>query len=430
MAEKIARLKQKQIEHAAPPKGRKAILLADGGNLYLQATRSSDGQISRSWIFRYQDGFKPDGRRRRHDLGLGPLHTFGLAAARQRALELRHQIKLGTDPLESRRQAKRERLARQAEAAKVVTFRQAAEMYLNRHSDRWRNEKHRAQWHSTLATYAYPVIGDLAVADVDESHLLKVLEPIWKRVPETASRLRARIENVLGYATASKFRHGDNPARWRGHLKTLLGGAQKDVEHHAALPFLEAPAFMAELRSRDSTSARVLEFLILTAARTNEAIGATWNEIDTVGKTWTIPGARMKAKAEHKVPLTKRAVEILQAMPKPHRGPIFRGGNGKSLSNMAMLEMLRGMRPGLTVHGFRSTFRDWASERTNFPNHVAEKALAHKVADKVEAAYRRGELFPKRAQMMKQWAAFLAKSTKTADVPDFAEERAKRGLVR
>jgi integrase len=402
MAERIARLKQKQIAHARPDKGRRAIMLADGGNLYLQATIGRNGSINRSWVFRFELDAK------RHDMGLGPTHTLPLAHARARALELRQQIKAGIDPLDAKREAKAARLAAKAQQAKAVTFKQCAEMYLSVHADRWKNPKHRAQWQSTLKTYAFPVIGDLAVADIEESHLLKILQPIWKKIPETASRLRARIENVLGYATASKFRHGDNPARWRGHLKTLLGGAPKEVEHHAALPFLEAPDFMAELRKRDSTSARALEFLILTATRTKEVIGARWSEINLKGKEWTIPSGRMKAGVEHRVPLCDRAVEILKTL--PHRGVhVFANGGGHSLSNMALLELLRGIRPGLTVHGFRSMFRDWCAERTNYPNHIAEKALAHKIPDKVEAAYRRGELFTKRTNMMKQWGAFLAK---------------------
>jgi integrase len=404
MAERIARLRQKQIEHAKPPKGRSAIMLADGGNLYLQATVAKDKKsINRSWLFRYE----MDGAR--HDMGLGPLYTTSAALARKIALDLRQQIRAGIDPLEKRNEANRARMANRAEQAKAVTFRKCGEMYLDAHEDDWKNAKHRAQWRSTLETYAYPVIGDLAPADIDESHLLKILQPIWKTKRETASRVRSRIENILGFATASQFRHGDNPARWRGHLKTLLSGGPKDVDHHAALPFLEAPAFMAELRERKSTSARALEFLIQTATRTNEVIGATWDEIDLAAKAWTISAERMKAKAEHRVPLSERAIEILRGLPKPHRGFLFSNGHGKPLSNMAMLELLRGMRSGLTVHGFRSCFRDWCAERTNFPNHVAEKALAHKIPDKVEAAYRRGELFTKRANMMRQWSAFLSK---------------------
>jgi integrase len=403
MAGTIGRLRQKQVEHARPPKGRRKITLTDGGNLDLEVTVGKSGDVSKSWLFRYQlDGS-------RHWIGLGPLHTVSLADARERALEMRKQLTLGIDPLAVKQQAKRERMANRAEQAKAVTFRDCAEMYLDVHADRWRNAKHRAQWRSTLETYAFPVIGNLAVADVEESHLLKILQPIWKRIPETASRLRARIENVLGYATASRFRHGDNPARWRRHLKTLLGGAPKEVEHHAALDYREAPAFIIDLRKRQSTSAKALEFLVLTAMRTNEVIGATWDEIDLASKTWTVPAPRMKAKAEHKVPLTNQAIEILRSLPKPHRGFVFSNARGKALSNMALLEQLRGLRPGLTVHGFRSCFRDWCAERTNFPNHVAEKALAHKIPDKVEAAYRRGELFAKRTAMMKQWAAYLDK---------------------
>ena len=213
---------------------------------------------------------------------------------------------------------------------------------------------------------------------------------------------------ILGYATASGFRSGDNPARWRGHLKTLLGGAKKQRQHQAALPFLEAPRFMAELRLRDSTSARALEFLVLTAARTNEVIGATWDEIDLKARVWTVPDVRMKAGTEHRVPLSDRAVAILDAMPR--RGKfVFAGRGQNSLSNMAMLELLRGMQPGITVHGFRSSFRDWCAEGTNYPNHVAEAALAHAIGDKVEAAYRRGDLFEKRRQLMRDWSAFVAK---------------------
>lgn len=424
MAERIARLKQKQIEHARPPKGRRAVWIADGGNLYLQATVAKSGAINRSWVFRYE----MDGER--HEIGLGPLHTLGSGDARERALGFRQQIKAGVDPLESKREAKAARLAKKAQQSKAVTFKQCAEMYLDVHADRWTNDKHRAQWGSTLRTYAYPVIGDLGVADIDKSHLLKVLQPIWKQIPETASRLRARIENVLGYATASRFRLGDNPARWRGHLKTLLGGAQKEVEHHAALPFPEAPTFAAELRERQSTSAQGLELLVLTAARTSEVIGARWAEFNLKGKVWTIPASRMKTGDEHRVPLCDRAVEILKAL--PHKGVyVFAGAGGKPLSNMALLELLRGLRPGLTVHGFRSTFRDWAAERTNYPNHVAEKALAHKIPDKVEAAYRRGELFTKRTKMMKQWADFLAKPPPAfGETVDLEVERQRRSSAR
>jgi integrase len=378
--------------------------LADGGNLFLQVTSGSGGAINRSWVFRYEQDFK------RHELGLGPLYSVSLAEARDKARSLRQQILEGIDPLEARRAVKRERLARKAEQAKAVTFRQCAGMYLAAHSDGWKNLKHAAQWRSTLETYAFPVLGDLAVADIDTAHVVKTVEPIWRKIPETASRLRARVESVLGYATVSGFRTGDNPARWRGHLAELLPakGKVRRVEHHAALPFAEIPQFMAELRDRDSTSARALEFTILTAARTGETIGAIWDEIDIKARTWTVPAGRMKAGKKHVVPLTDRAVEILDSL--PHKGDyVFPGARkGEPLSNMAMLELVRGMRPGTTVHGLRSAFRDWAAERTNYPNHVVEMALAHAVGDKVEKAYRRGDLFEKRRRLMAEWDRYCA----------------------
>lgn len=398
-------LTQKQVEHAKPPQGRRAVMLLDGGNLYLQASVGKDGSFNRSWVFRYEfDGA-------RHDMGLGPVHTLGLADARERARELRQKIKAGIDPLDAKREAKRERLAKNAEQAKAVTFKACADMYLDAHSDGWKNPKHRAQWRSTLETYAYPVMGNLAVSDIDTSHVFKTIEPIWKQKTETAKRLQSRIENILGYATVRGFRTGDNPARWRGHLKALLparGKIQK-VKHHPALPYLDAPAFMAELRDRQSMSARALELTILTAVRTNEAIGATWEEIDLKGKTWTIPASRMKADREHRVPLSDRAVEILEGIPRQGRYVFSGAHKGQPLSNMAMLELLRGMRPGITTHGFRSTFRDWAAETTAVPNHVVEMALAHAIGDDVEKAYRRGDLLAKRTRLMKLWADYCGK---------------------
>lgn len=406
MADRIHRLTQKQVEHAKPPKGRRAIMLPDGANLYLEATVGKSG-FNRSWLFRYElDG-------RRHDMGLGATFTIGLAEAREHARKLRQQILAGIDPLAARNEEKEARRAA-AQAARAVqaraqTFRQCAEKYLAVHGDKWKNPKHRAQWSATLETYAYPIIGDLNVGDIDEAHLVRVLQPIWKKVPETARRVRGRIEAVLGYATVSKFRTGDNPARWHNHLSTLLGGTQKAVEHHAALPFIETPAFMAELRERESMSARALEFLILTAARTGEVIGARWSEFDLKARTWTVPKERMKAKAEHRVPLSPRAVAILEGLER--RGEYVFGTaiTGRPLSNMALLELLRGMRANQTVHGFRSAFRDWCAERTNFPREVCEKALAHAIPDKVEAAYRRGELFEKRRRLMLEWEKYLSR---------------------
>jgi len=403
---KIELLSQMQVRNAKPDKGRFVKRLLDGAGLYLQATLGTDG-VNRNWIFRYElDGV-------RQDMGIGPLHTIGLADARRKARELRAQILDGVDPLEARTEQRVERREKaqavRAEQAKAQTFAQCTEKYLTVHGTKWRNAKHAAQWRATLEAYAYPVIGDLNVSDIDEGHLVRVLQPIRKKIPETARRVRGRIEAVLGYATVSKFRSGDNPARWRNHLETLLGGTQKAVKHHAALPFIDAPAFMAELRGQKSPSASALEFAILTAGRTGEVIGARWSEIDLKHKTWTVPASRMKAKREHRVPLCDRAVAILKGL--EHRGDFVFGTavTGKPLSNMALLELLRGVRPGVTTHGFRSSFRDWASERTNFPPDVVEMALAHTITNKVEAAYRRGDLFEKRRKLMEAWAGFLAK---------------------
>jgi integrase len=335
--------------------------------------------------------------------------TLNLVEAREKARLLRQQLVDGIDPFTARRQAKQERLAKLAAEARAMTFKQCAEACMKSHADGWKNAKHAAQWRSTLETYAYPVLGDLAVDDIATAHVVRVLQPIWKEKPETASRVRGRIEKVLGWATVRGFRSGDNPARWRGHLQELFAAKAKvrPVNHHAALPYTDAPAFMADLRSRNSLSARALEFTILTGVRTGETIGATWDEIDFAAKTWTIPASRMKAGKAHKVPLSDRAAEILASLPRE-------GEHIFPLSNMAMLELLRGMRPGTTVHGFRSTFRDWAAERTSYPNHVAEAALAHTIGDKVEKAYRRGDLFEKRRRLMADWSTWCSRPGPTS----------------
>jgi integrase len=392
MARTVARLTPKRVSNAKPSKGDDSVLLADGGNLYLQCTRGKEGHIRRSWLFRYE----LDGRRR--EMGLGALHTVGLAEARERARGLRQQLLDRIDPLEARAQAERARLA---EKARTVTFRQCAKSYIALHEDSWKNDKHRAQWDSTLEAYAYPVIGNLSVRDVDSASIMKVIEPLWGTKTETASRVRGRIEAILDYAAASGFRTGDNPAR-RVVVALPKRSKVRRVKHHPALPYKELPDFMAELRRHQSLSARALEFAVLAAARTNEVIGATWAEFDLKGKVWRIPASRMKAGKEHRVPLSDRAVDIL-------RGLERHGARPFPLSNMAMLQLLRGMRPGNTVHGFRSAFRDWSAERTNFPREVAEMALAHAVGDKVEAAYRRGDLFESRRRLMQTWADYCAK---------------------
>jgi integrase len=392
--------------NAKPAADRAAAMLPDGGNLYLQLTRGEKDRdhIRRNWVFRYElDGV-------RHDLGIGGLHTFDLAEARAKAKTLRQMLADGLDPLAVKRQAKRDRLAKLAAEKRAMTFRQAAQACIAAHEAGWRNPKSHVQWTQSLNDYAYPVLGDLAVDDITTAHVVKALEPIWKTVPETASRVRGRIEKVLGWATVRGFRSGDNPARWRGHLQELFPskGRMRAVEHFDAMPFGEVPAFMAELRQKDTLAARSLELLILTAARRGEIAHATWREIDLVRRIWTIPAARMKAKKEHRVPLCERAVEILHALGKnDDKIRVFPMADG------AMLLLLREMRSSVTLHGFRSTFRDWASERTSYAREVAEAALAHAIPDKVEAAYRRGDLFEKRRRLMNDWAAWCSRPVPT-----------------
>ena len=370
MSRTIHRLTMRAIASAKPRPG-KRVMLADGGNLLLQVTGKPDGKFSRSWIFRYER----DGKR--HDLGLGPLDTLSLAEARIRARDLRIQLLDGVDPRGVREQRRAERLAQLSQRARQMTFRACALRCIEGHEGGWRNAEHHRQWITSLEQYVYPHIGDLPVDEIATPHIVKVLEAIWKDKPETASRVRGRIERVLGWAQVRGFRSGDNPARWRGHLQELFpakGKIQK-TEHHSAMPFTEVPAFMVELRAHNSLTARALEYCILTAARSGEVLGATWGEIDLAAKTWTIPAGRMKAEKEHRVPLPARALEILAALPRE-------GGRLFPLTHTAMLELLRRMgRDSATVHGFRSSFRDWAAERTLYPNHVAEAALAHAVAD-------------------------------------------------
>ena len=368
----------------------------DGGGLWLQV-RSAD---RRSWVFRYKRQGRP------HWMGLGPLDDVTLAEARELAREARRALLKGDDPLDQRRAERAERAG--------VSFREVAELYIKSHETAWRNETHRAQWRSTLATYAFPAFGDRPAAEITVGDVMRVLEPIWREKAETASRLRGRIESVLDYATARGWRTGDNPARWRGHLANLLPARSKvaRVEHHAALPWRAVGAFMADLRSQGGIGAAGLEFAILTAARTGEVIGARWGEVDLAEHVWTVPAERMKAHREHRVPLTDAALAVLRRMEpgRPERGDgfVFPGARrGRPLSNMSLAAVLKRMgRADLTVHGFRSTFRDWAAEATDYAREVAEAALAHTLRDKVEAAYRRGDLFEKRRRLMEEWADF------------------------
>jgi len=383
--------------------------LSDGGGLYLQVSPNG----AKSWVFRFRDG------KRLREMGLGPIHTVSLAEAREAAFSCRKQRLAGLDPIDARRGA---RAAARLEAAKALTFAQCADAYIESHRAAWRNAKHAAQWGSTLRTYAHPVFGHLAVASVDTGLVLKALEPIWTIKPETASRLRQRIEAVLDWARVRGYREGESPARWKGHLDQTLPARAKvaQVEHHPALPYEQIGAFIATLRAQSGVAALALEFTILTAARAGEVLGATWDELDLTAKLWTIPAARMKAGRAHRVPLSGPALAVLAQLEGFKTGPfVFPGGRaGRPLSGMSLLMTLRRMgRSDLTTHGFRSSFRDWAAERTNYPREVAEHALAHSLADKVEAAYRRGDLLQKRKQLMDAWAAFCSVATKS-DVPE------------
>jgi integrase len=361
---------------------------------------------TKNWVFRFMLNGRP------RWMGVGPLHTIGLAEARNRAAAFRLQRHDGVDPIEKRRA---ERLEARLDAAKAMTFKESAAMYVASHRAGWRNPKHAAQWQATLATYAEPVIGDLSVQRIDTALVLKVLEPIWRVKPETAGRVRGRIESILDWAKVRGYRTGENPARWRGHLDKLLPPRSRvrRVEHHASLPYAELPGFLVSLREQAGIAARALEFAILTAARTGEVIGARWGEMDLLDKTWTLPAARMKSGREHRVPLSAHALAILKEM-QAHRHAegafVFPGGrNGKPLSNMAFLMLLRRMDLGdVTAHGFRSSFRNWAAERTSFPAEVAEMALAHTVSDKTVAAYNRSDLFERRRRLMSAWTTFCA----------------------
>ena len=341
-------------------------------------------------------------------MGLGGFPDVKLAAAREAAREARRKIREGIDPIEEARTAAS---ALRASLAKNVTFEDAAKAYIAAHEAGWRNDKHVQQWANTLKAYAYPVIGSLMVRDVDLNHVLKILEPIWRTKNETASRLRGRIEQVLDWATARGYRDGLNPARWRGHLDKLLARPSKvsRVEHHRAIALSEAGAFMVKLRAAEGMGARALEFAILTAARSGEVRGARWSEIDLEASVWVVPADRMKAGREHRVALSQAALSLLEALPRmAGTNLVFPAPRGGILSDMTLAAVMRRMKADGVPHGFRSTFRDWAAERTNYPRDVAEMALAHTIGDKVEAAYRRGDLFEKRKRMMADWAKFLS----------------------
>ncbi|MEJ6849549.1 integrase arm-type DNA-binding domain-containing protein [Sinorhizobium fredii] len=393
----INKLTVKEVDNLSKPG-----LYADGLGLYLQVAVGG----SKSWIFR----FMKNGKAKK--MGLGSVNLVSLKEARDKAFMLQRKLMDGTDPIKER---DAERLAIQIAEAKAMSFEDCASTYISSHRAGWKNAKHADQWQNTLSTYVFPQLGKLPVAEVDVGLVMKVLRPIWTEKPETATRVRGRIEAILDWATAHGYRTGDNPARWKGHLDKLLPKRQKvaKVKHHAALAYSEIASFMSDLRAMEGVSPKALEFAILTATRSGETLGALWSEIDMDNALWVIPGSRMKAEKDHRVPLSKQALEILRNLPREDDNPyVFIGNRGKGgLSSMALLMTLRRMeREDLTVHGFRSTFRDWAAEQTAYPNEMLEMALAHTVSDKTEAAYRRGDMKEKRQRLMTDWADYCDKT--------------------
>jgi len=403
-------VKASKLTYLQATKFKEPGLYGDGAGLWLKVTDHG----SKSWIFR----FTRAGRERW--MGLGSFPDVSIAEARDTAAEFRKKVRNGVDPL----QEKQEQAAiAQSASASAMTFDWCAEQYINAHKSGWKNAKHCDQWTNTLATYARPIIGALTVEKIDTSDVMRILEPIWSTKAETASRLRGRIESILDWATTKKYRTGENPARWKGHLENLLPARSKlaRVQHHPALPWLEMANFMVALRQQEGMGARALEFAILTAARSGEVRGMTWVEVDLTTKMWVVPAERMKARKEHRVPLSEQALHVLNKVKEmvllSDTNLVFPGTTLtkatesepqrlKPLSDMTLTAVLRRMGRGdITAHGFRSSFRDWAAESTDYPNEMAEMALAHTVGDKVEAAYRRGDMLEKRRKMMTDWAS-------------------------
>jgi integrase len=392
MSKQLHKLSAREVAALAKP-GRHS----DGGGLYLNVTASG----ARSWVFMW----KLAGKRR--EMGLGSLRDVSLAKARQRAADAREKLADGLDPLAAR------------DRPKAMTFGEAADAFIESMSGSWRNEKHRAQWKMTLTVYC-ETFRSKPIADIGTEDVLTVLKPLWTAKPETASRLRGRIERVLDFARACGQRFGENPARWRGHLDAILPKRAKLTRgHHKAMPFDEVPTFMASLRERDGIAPRALEFAILTAARSGEVLGARWDEVNFDAGLWIVPATRMKAGRIHRIPLSGRAVEILRQMEQARLSEFVFPGlkRNRPLSGMALEMVLRRMKVDVTVHGFRSAFRDWAGERTTFPREVAEAALAHLVGDAVERAYRRGDALEKRRQLMGAWARFCEPRANAAVIP-------------
>lgn len=412
MAKTLARFVALDIERLAGVKSDKTRMYHDGGGLYLCV----DKRGSTSWVYRYT----LDGRAR--TMGLGGFPTISLSKARKAAGTAREAHASRIDPLNQR---EAQRKARRAALLQKITFKKAAQDYITSKRDEWKNPKHAAQWPSTLEAYVYPIIGDMAVGDVDNAAVLQVLqqdvvgpdgktkERLWTAKPETASRLRGRLEAILGWATAGGLRVGDNPARWSGQLEHQLPSKSKlpkgKVKHHRALAIEEIPAFMTRLRDANGTGARALEFAILTAARSGEVRGAVWSEVDLDAGVWSVPGSRMKAGRDHRVPLSQAAIDLLKTLsPGEAQDLVFPAPRGGMMSDMTLSAVTRRLGCDAVPHGFRSSFRDWGAERTSYPNEMLELALAHTVSDKVEAAYRRGDMFEKRRKLMASWAVFCA----------------------
>lgn len=375
---------------------------SDGNGLHLKIQPSKKtNTLNKSWIFRW-------GAQGKNTMGLGSLTEVSLADARAKTLECKKLVASGLNPRDERDKVKVEQKAAKAHS---ISFERAANEYIKTHRSSWKNEKHAQQWENTLDTYAYPKIGKVPCADVTKDQVLSILKPIWTEKHETATRLRGRIEKVLGWAIAKGYRAASNAAAYKDNLQPLLPtiNKRKRVEHHAAMPYDDVPKFFGSIKDDPSTSARALVFCILTATRTTETTDAEWNEIDLDKRTWIIPKSRMKRSIEHRVPLSTQLTAILKSMDQKESTYAFHGSrNTKPISNMTMLKFLQ-RKEGcekLTVHGFRSTFRDWAAEKAKFPREVCEQALAHSLKDQTEAAYQRGDYFEKRIELMQAWADY------------------------
>lgn len=407
MPRKARELSALEVRRLTAP-GRYAVGGVDG--LFLRVTKAG----SRSWVLRYPTGEKRESANGKpfsvyRDIGLGSFPNTSLANARKKAEAIREKLAEGIDPLTEKKAAKQ---ARRAAELRRLSFAQAAEAVVKIKQAEASSAKHARQWETSLATYAVPELGSMAVSDIELVHVKQALEPIWQSKPVTAARVRQRIEAVLAWATAHGHRAGPNPAAWKGNLDAVLPapGKIKKKVHHRAMPIDAMPEFWERLRERDDTPALALAFTILTGCRSGEVLGARWEEIDLANAAWTIPPERMKGRREHRVPLAPAAIELLQALPQAEEGLVFTRNHGRKLSDRAMTDLLAtmGEKERATVHGFRSTLRDWLSERTATPHDVAEMVLAHAIGNQAEAAYRRGDLMAKRARVMKQWATFLA----------------------